>query len=261
MYLHKSIHISACLYILHTWAHTWHTHTYAHRWHTRRHQSHADSQTLTHAPSHVCFFSASLYTIFTLSQRNPLLSGGLGDWKQERWEGFHMELLISKIVTPNIKRLAMSGKASSHLRRGGSGLLFIAGGSKETWRVPIQAGDAAFASEKHLPHTEPWVSNEMAQCDRTPCEWQRVWQRPASAPLLHLLLHVHGEVEPVEQQEQGEAHWWMAPRWCCQPPSLGSPEVPKYTGGGAGPWGPEWTVDPQRFEARERVHRELRHRS
>lgn len=65
-----------------------------------------------------------------------------------------MELLISKTVTPNIKRLEVSGKASSQLRRGGSGILFRAGESKETWRVPTQAADAGFASGKHLPHAD-----------------------------------------------------------------------------------------------------------
>lgn len=63
-----------CMFIhSHTCTHTT-PNTYAHRCHTCRHQWHANSQTLTHAPSHACFFNASFYTVsMLLSQGNPLL--------------------------------------------------------------------------------------------------------------------------------------------------------------------------------------------
>lgn len=116
-----------------------------------------------------------------------------------------MELLISKAVAPNIKRLEVSGKASSQLRRGGSGILFRAEG-KETWRIPTQAADAGCASGSIFPRRAVRLARRWCNAG----ELHAGGSRRNSArqnPHAHLLPGVHGEGEPLEQ-----VRGWMALR-------------------------------------------------
>ena len=108
-----------------------------------------------------------------------------------------MELLISKAVTPNIKRLEVSGKASSQLRRGGSGILFRAEG-KETWRVPTRLQTLAVPRGASSPRRTVRLTRRWCNAGEPHAGGSRrnsVRQNPHA----HLLPRVHGEGEPLEQ--------------------------------------------------------------